>query len=104
MPKEITFEIPEWSWDADNTAHDLLTMGRGKDRTFNHPHIIMAVLRELKDQTPTRDQLQKLSRIRRRRFIVVLKHLLDSGSIIRVGAGTKFSPFLYALAEKERRR
>jgi len=104
MPKEIKFEIPEWSWDDETNANELLTMGRGKARTFNHPHIIMTVLRKLKGQMPTRDQLQKFSRIRRKRFIVVLKHLLDTGSVTRVGEGTKFSPYLYALGEKERHR
>ncbi len=97
---EIKFTMPPWH---DN-AYDILTMKRGKDKRMIHALIVIETLRAISGRKPTRDQLQKFSKLRRKRFIVVLKHLMDTGSVIRSGSGTKFSPYLYELGEKEIRR
>jgi len=100
--KEIKFEMPPWSMDM-NGAHDILTMKRGQQRRMSLPLIVIETLRATSGK-PTRDQLQKFSRIRRKRFIPILKHLLETDSVVRTGSGTKFDPFRYALGEKELRR
>jgi hypothetical protein len=82
-------------------AYAVLNQKRGANRRMSHNHIIIETLRVLREQKPTRDQLQKLSKIRRKRFIAVLKYLIEMGSVRRLGTGTKFDPYLYVLGEKE---
>lgn len=84
--------------------YETLNMKRGSNRRMNYHNIIVTTLRVLRDQKPTRDQLQKLSKIRRKRFIEVLKYLLKNESVKRLGTGTKFDPYVYMLGEKELRR
>jgi len=66
-------------WDE---AYQILHMKRGEQLRLIHPLIVLETLRTLGDQRPTRDQLQKLSRIRRRQFIIVLKDLLTTEAIV----------------------
>jgi hypothetical protein len=81
----------------------ILNMRRGKERRMALPLIIIETLRTLGEEKPTRDELQKLSKIRRQRFITILRDLIETKSVYRVGNGTKFRPYLYCLGEKERR-
>ena len=96
---EIKFTMPSWCSDGD--AYEILTMQRGQAKRMAHALIVIETLRAISGGKPTRDQLQKFSKLRRKRFIQVLKYLLETASIVRSGEGTKFSPFRYALAEKE---
>jgi hypothetical protein len=75
----------------------LLALPRGQERLKNHYRIILAILNIAGPQSPTRDQLQKLTRIRRKRFIEVLRYLMHTRSVVRFGDGTKESPFRYRL-------
>lgn len=75
----------------------LLALPRGKERLKNHYRIILAVLHLAGPHSPTRDQLQKLTRIRRKRFIEVLRFLMHTRSVVRFGEGTKESPFRYRI-------
>ena len=101
---EIKFQLPAFSMDHDNNAYEVLTMKRGKQRRMSYHAIIIETLRALGDQRPTRDQLQKFSKIRRKRFIMVLKQLLETESVKRNGSGTRCDPYKYALGEKEIRQ
>lgn len=88
--KDMNLKLPE-------TSHHLLTLPRGQERYDSHFHIVMAILDLARPGAPTRDQLQKLVKIRRRRFIQVLRYLVDTGSVIKFGQGTKEDPFRYRL-------
>lgn len=102
---EITFTMPHWSLDEEEgRANDILTMPRGQARRMAHGLIIIETLRAISGGKPTRDQLQKFSKLRRKRFIQVLKHLLETASVIRSGSGTKFDPYRYELGAKEIKR
>lgn len=90
--KETNLNLPE-------ASQRLLTLPRGKERYDSHFHIVIAILDLAHPGAPTRDQLQKLVRIRRRRFIQVLRYLVDTGAVIKFGQGTKQEgPFRYRLA------
>ena len=101
---QIIFNLPQWRWDDDNNAYDILTMPRGQAKRMAHGLIIIETLRAISGGKPARDQLQKFSKLRRKRFIQVLKHLLETESVKRTGSGTKFDPYRYELGEKEIRR
>lgn len=101
---QIIFTMPGWCFDSDNNAHEILNMQRGQAKRMAHGLIVIETLRHISGGKPTRDQLQKFSRLRRKRFIQVLKQLLETESVVRSGSGTKFDPFRYALGEKEIRR
>ena len=88
--KDTNLNLPE-------TSRHLLTLPRGKERYDSHFHIVTAILDLARPGAPTRDQLQKLVRIRRRRFIQVLRYLVDTGAVIKFGEGTKEDPFRYRL-------
>lgn len=45
-------------------------------------------------------QLQRLSRIRRERFLPLLKKLVKNGTIARIGTGQRGSPYIYGLPEQ----
>lgn len=98
--EKLEIEMPNYMEDA----YHILNMKRGQERRMSHPLIVIETLRALGDQRPTRDQLQKLSKIRRKQFITILRHLLETKSVERIGGGTRFDPYLYVLGEKERRR
>lgn len=72
---------------------------RNSLRRFNHPHFILDALRAAYPHQPTRDELQKMARIRRKDFIKKLKYLISCGSIKRIGSGTKAVPFRFTLPE-----
>ena len=96
----LKFELPKFSWSESNYARDLLTMKRGRQRRAAHGHIVIETLRAITGGAPTKDELQKLSRIRRDRFIPVLKYLIGAGAVVRSGTGRKFDPFRFSLPMK----
>ena len=98
--KEIIMKMP---YLFDDGWH-VLNLRRGQERRMSYHLIIVETLRSLGDQRPTRDQLQKCAKIRRKQFVAVLKYLLETRSVERIGGGTRFVPYLYVLGEKERRR
>lgn len=75
----------------------LLALPRGEERLRSHWRIVLAILHLASPHCPTRDQLQKLTRIRRKRFIEVLRYLMHTRSVVRSGQGTKEDPFRYRL-------
>lgn len=77
----------------------LLSLPRGPERRDNHFRIVAAILHLAGPLSPTRDQLQKLSRIRRKRFIQVLRYLVDTGAVTKFGQGTKEDPFKFRLTK-----
>lgn len=100
IPKnEVVLKTPS-VWDE---AFHILNMKRGQARRMTYHLIIIETLRALSGK-PTKDQLQKFSRIRRARFVPVLRFLIESGQVIRSGSGTKFDPFVYSLSEIHHRR
>jgi DNA-directed RNA polymerase specialized sigma subunit len=76
----------------------VLNMSRGVQRRQSHKEIVIETLRATVGRSPTKDELQKLSRIRRANFIVALKELLKLGKVERTGTGSKNDPFRYILA------
>lgn len=82
---DVVFKLPGF-FDPN---YRLLTLGRGRERRESHFHIVIETLRELDPQMPSRDQLQKIVRIRRKRFIRVLQYLVNTGTVIRTGSGKK---------------
>lgn len=75
----------------------LLALPRGQERLKSHWRIVLAILHIARPHCPTRDQLQKLTKIRRKRFIEVLRYLMYTRSVVRFGQGTKEDPFRYRL-------
>lgn len=102
---QITFNPPKLSFSDDNDyVYDLLNQKRGPNRKFSHHLIVTETLRLVSGGRPTAIELQKFSKIRRNRFLVVLKYLIENERVRRLGEGTKVSPYRYELAESELRR
>jgi hypothetical protein len=92
---EVNFKLPS----IFDSGYHVLTLTRGRERRESHFQIVIETLRVLYPQMPTRDQLQKTVRIRRTRFIKVLQYLVDTGTVVKVGTGTKRDAFRYRLAD-----
>lgn len=60
-------------------AYVILTMPRGKQRRTKHAEIIIETLTALGSQKVTKDELQRLARIQRKRFLETFKALLAKG-------------------------
>ena len=71
-----------------------------KQRQKSQHQVIIETLHAMGDMKPTRDELQRLARIRRKDFVVLLKELLSGGDIERTGTGTKNDPYLYSVAKQ----
>lgn len=78
---QIIFNPPQWRWDDDNNGHEILNRKRGQAKRMAHGLIIIETHRAVSGGKPTRDQLQKFSKLRRKRFIQVLKYLLEIESV-----------------------
>jgi hypothetical protein len=101
-------EAPMAKLDLQSTgffdeSYRILTLPRGKGRRHSHHLIIIETLRTLTGPQPTRDELQKLVRIQRKRFLKLLKYLQETGNVERIGNGSKGDPYRYQLGEKNRR-
>jgi len=93
MRKEIDLNI--WGDYRD----DVIFVGkRSRERREKQTVLVLEVLRNVDPRRPTRDQLQKLSGIRRTLFIAVLNRLLEKGEVMRFGRGVKDDPFVYGLS------
>lgn len=102
---QITFNPPKLSFSDDNDyVYDLLNQKRGPNRKFSHHLIIVETLRLVSGGKPTAIELQKLCKIRRKRFLLVLKLLMENESLKRSGTGTKYNPFVFELGSKELKR
>src|SRR5262249_14954332 len=86
-------------WDGIELSPVLKIKDRA-DRRFHHRQIIIETLRAIDPRAPTKGNLQRLCHIRKKTFLPLLKYLIGCGAIVKVGAGTKGSPFRYRLAEK----
>ncbi|MGE0761850.1 MAG: hypothetical protein AB7N80_01100 [Bdellovibrionales bacterium] len=75
-----------------------------KKRKLVMRDILMEAMRLLTDKPLTRDELLKLVRFRKRTVMRYVKFLVEIGTIVRSGSGTKGSPFKYMLAEAYRNR
>lgn len=87
-------------WDDYQGDYRLFNLRRGAEKRQRAWEIIVEVLKAVSPKCPTRDQLQKLCRIRRKKFIGLLKSLIETGTIHKVGSGTKGDPFVYAIDPK----
>ena len=97
--EEIKFKMPGFF----EPGYEIINLRRSENRKHAHHLIVIEFLKGMVGINPTRDQLQKLVRIRRRRFIQVLKYLINCGEVIKVGTGLKGDPFRYRLGEKYQR-
>lgn len=92
MRQELKLNI--WS-DGDTSL--LFTFRRGADRRNQHKKIIIDVLMNLHPGKPTKDNLQRLARIRRSDFLKALYGLMAKGTVFKFGAGKKADPCVYGL-------
>lgn len=96
---ELKFRMPSFF----DPGYDVITIKKRDLRKHAHHAIIIETLRGMTGQMPTRDQLQKFVRIRRKRFIQILKYLLETQDVERTGTGSKNCPFRYRLGPKNLR-
>jgi len=61
--------------------------------------IVIEAMRELNTNPMTKPELQKLVRIRKKTFTRLLRSMVDSGIINRIGGGVKADPWKYVLAD-----
>ena len=88
-------------WDLTNQSTDLydLLERKGKEKRDSHLSLIIESLRYLGDLGPTQKELQRYTRLRRKRFIELMKYLIFTGDVTRIGRGTKGQPFRYYLGK-----
>lgn len=94
---KIQVNVRAFTWDDEPLSPLVFLMKRSADRRNRIREIIVEVLKNVTPAKPTRDELQKLCKVRRTRFIPMLKSLLERGSVERTGSGTKTDPFRYRL-------
>jgi hypothetical protein len=88
-------------WDEVEIAPVL----RLKDRSARRQRlweIIVESLRAVAPQRPTGRNLQKLAKIRRKKFLPLLGALLERGMVVRHGSGSKGDPYRYGLPAENR--
>lgn len=66
--------------------------------------IVIEAMRELNTNPLTKLELQKLVRIRKKTFTRLLRSMVDSGIIVKIGGGVKADPWKYVLAEHYRNK
>ncbi len=64
--------------------------------------IVVEAMRELNTNPLTKPDLQKLVRIRKKTFTRLLRSMIESGIIERIGGGVKADPWKYRLSERYR--
>lgn len=95
--EDIKLRLPNF-WDENPTQiSPVLLIKTRKERRLRHKDILIEVLRNVNPRKPTKLQFQKLCRIRRTKFLVVLKSLLACGAIRTWGTGKKNDPLTYGL-------
>ena len=99
MKQEI--KLPDELWDGVELPA-VLALKKGPERRNQLRQIVVASLEVVAPQRPTARNLQKLSRIRRKAFLPLLKYLLGRGQIARDGSGTRGDPYTYRLPESRR--
>lgn len=98
---ELEINLPSELWDGVEFS-PVMALKRGADRRLYHRAIIVEVLRLIDPQAPTKGNLQRLTKIRRKSFLPLLRHLIECGFVCRIGTGTKGDPFRYRLREAHR--
>jgi len=86
-------------WDIEKLT-PISPLKRGPERRGQLCDIIVATLKALRPQKPTGRDLQKLSRIRRKVFLPLLRNLVERGTVVRQGSGCKNDPFRYQLPQE----
>ena len=86
-------------WDINDNS-PLFIFRRGAERRNKRKELIIEVLKLVHPQKPTKDNLQRLSKIRRCDFLKALYALMDKEVIFKSGAGTKSDPYVYELAHE----
>jgi hypothetical protein len=81
------------------TKNPSLNLPRGKEKTAKYREIIVATLRSIAPTRPTKDELQRKAHIKRCRFVVILNELIESGTILREGMGTRGDQYRYRIAD-----
>lgn len=95
---EVKFRVPGY-FDPE---YDIFLITKRDERRHAHHLIIIGYLKGMVGLAPTRDELQAFVKIRRKRFIQVLNHLLKTEDVVRVGSGTKGDPYRYLVGPKNR--
>jgi predicted HTH transcriptional regulator len=79
------------------TTADIFMLKRS-ERKPRLREIVIEAMRELNSNPLTKPELQKLVRIRKKTFTRMLRSLVESGVIERIGGGVKADPWKYQLA------
>ena len=80
--------------------YDVFLIKKRDERRHAHHLLIIESLKRRVGVSPTRDELQELAKIRRKRFIQILNYLLKTGDVEKFGQGRKGEPFRYRLGQK----
>ncbi len=80
---------------------DIFFLGRN-ERKPRLREIVIEAMRELNTNPLTKPELQKLVRIRKKTFTRLLRAMVESAIIVKVGGGVKADPWKYVLAERYR--
>jgi predicted transcriptional regulator len=86
-------------WSDEVEINPILLLERGKVKTSKYKEIIVAILKAEYPQKLTKKELQLRAKIKRCRFIVLLKELLASGTVVRSQSGTRSDPYRYSLPD-----
>lgn len=98
--EEIKLKLSSF-WDLDSTpVHPVILLKKGAERRNRLRELIVEVMRNVAPSKPTARQLQKLCRVRRNRFLPLLKSFVEKGVLIPCGSGTKGDPYKYVLNEQ----
>lgn len=101
MKQTLEIELPEEDFWGGFELPPVLTL-RGKARRSQERQIIIAALQAVEPKAPTKTNLQRLSRLRRKKFLAVLRYLVDCGVVLKLRDGVKGDPHRYRLTQAYR--
>jgi DNA-binding HxlR family transcriptional regulator len=78
---------------------DIFFLGRNERKPLLRD-IVIEAMRELNTNPLTKPELQKLVRIRKKTFTRLLRSMIESGIIERIGGGVKADPWKYQLSDR----
>ena len=82
----------------EHSDHPLFDLKRTERRQQTVP-IFIEAMRLLQTKPLTKTELRDLVRFRKKTFLRLLKGLIECGTVIRRGDGTRGNPYMYTLAE-----
>lgn len=99
---ETKIKIPTiWDESYNPNYTFLLNLGR-KAKKQKMREIAIEALKAVQPQRPTARELQKLTHIRRKEFLKLLRAMKDEGVLACSGTGTKADPYRYILSPDAR--